>query len=81
FELLRYRRFVSSEEPNYTLEDVYGQYLTLLFLIIFSISLSDKVFYFATNHIRLGIHLPPSYPLPFFLSYGFKITEKEVSDK
>ena len=52
-----------------------------LFLIIFSISLSDKVFYFATNHIRLEIYLHPSYPLPFFLSYGLKITEKEASDK
>nr|CBA07747.1 hypothetical protein predicted by Glimmer/Critica [Neisseria meningitidis alpha275] len=52
--------FVSSEETNYTLEDVYGQYFILLFLIIFSISLSDKVFYFATNHIRLEIYLPPS---------------------
>ncbi|HGO9383238.1 TPA: hypothetical protein ACLBKH_001530, partial [Neisseria meningitidis] len=59
-ELFRYRRFVSGEEPNYTLEDVYGQYFILLFLIIFSISLSDKVFYFATNHIRLEIYLPPS---------------------
>ncbi|HEZ3459471.1 TPA: hypothetical protein WH652_002028, partial [Neisseria meningitidis] len=59
-ELLHHRRFVSSEEANYTLEDVYGQYFILLFLIIFSISLSDKVFYFATNHIRLEIYLPPS---------------------
>ncbi|HGG8173981.1 TPA: hypothetical protein ACJJHV_001845, partial [Neisseria meningitidis] len=59
-ELLHHRRLVSSEETNYTLEDVYGQYFILLFLIIFSISLSDKVFYFATNHIRLEIYLPPS---------------------
>ncbi|HGO8215845.1 TPA: hypothetical protein ACLA7P_001507, partial [Neisseria meningitidis] len=59
-ELLHHHRFVSSEETNYTLEDVYGQYFILLFLIIFSISLSDKVFYFATNHIRLEIYLPPS---------------------
>uniref|UniRef100_UPI00195CCC67 hypothetical protein n=1 Tax=Neisseria meningitidis TaxID=487 RepID=UPI00195CCC67 len=54
------RRFCSSEEPNYTPTGKNGQYFILLFLIIFSISLSDKVFYFTTNHIRLEIYLPPS---------------------
>ncbi|HGG9363106.1 TPA: hypothetical protein ACJJ8T_001646, partial [Neisseria meningitidis] len=58
-ELLHHRRFVSSEEANYTLEDVYGQYLILLFLIIFSISLSDKVFLF-----RHKLHPTRNLPTP-----------------
>ncbi|HFC8533381.1 TPA: hypothetical protein ACFRHF_002153, partial [Neisseria lactamica] len=46
---LHRRRFVSSEDANYTLEDVYGQYFQWDFFKKFVISLSDKVFLFLPN--------------------------------
>ncbi|WP_220450227.1 hypothetical protein, partial [Neisseria meningitidis] len=77
--LLHHRRFVSSEETNYTLEDVYGQYFILLFLIIFSISLSDKVFLFRHKpHPTRNLPAAILICFPFFLSYGLKITKRQI---
>ncbi|WP_308085719.1 hypothetical protein, partial [Neisseria polysaccharea] len=56
---LYHHRFVSGEEPNYTLEDVYGQYFQRDFFEKFVISLSDKVFYFRQMLRRLQQSLPP----------------------
>ncbi|WP_308085680.1 hypothetical protein, partial [Neisseria polysaccharea] len=56
---LYHHRFVSGEEPNYTLEDVYGQYFQRDFFGNIVISLSDKVFYFRQMLRRLQQSLPP----------------------
>lgn len=39
-------------------------------------SLSNKVFYFATNHIRLEIYLPPLIYSPFFSVIWFENNQK-----
>ncbi|HGG7975757.1 TPA: hypothetical protein ACJJMW_000234, partial [Neisseria meningitidis] len=53
-----FRRFVGSEEPNYTPEDGGGQHFQRDFLGKFVISLSDKVFYFRQMLRRLQKSLP-----------------------